>query len=296
MICIPTEGIAGGVQAGSVPFLAQIFVDRPAEAFGPEWEGKSLYEMQHVCGGALVAPDWVLTAGHCIHPDEIEKGYKVRLGVDQIINRAEGTIFDIAEVVPHPDFKSYRRDDIALIRIKPRGSIRVENPESSTYFRRISLRGARDANTMNFLNVARPAGMPVSRLPWGFESVTVYGWGKTRDIAGDAPAPETYEAQLTVIPNDFCARLEGFDANKVHPGVFCAVDPDRKTCRGDSGGPVVDALGNIVGIVSWGKKQCTGDGQPGVYTRVAAYSEWIDTIIGGSLLRRSQEQPAPRAS
>jgi secreted trypsin-like serine protease len=30
-----------------------------------------------------------------------------------------------------------------------------------------------------------------------------------------------------------------------------------------------------VGIVSWGKKRCSGDGQPGAYTRVESYLGWI---------------------
>jgi secreted trypsin-like serine protease len=27
--------------------------------------------------------------------------------------------------------------------------------------------------------------------------------------------------------------------------------------------------------VSWGKGRCTGDGQPGVFTRVASFRDWI---------------------
>jgi secreted trypsin-like serine protease len=31
----------------------------------------------------------------------------------------------------------------------------------------------------------------------------------------------------------------------------------------------------MVGIVSWGKGRCSGDGQPGAYTRVDKYLPWI---------------------
>ena len=60
---------------------------------------------------------------------------------------------------------------------------------------------------------------------------------------------------------------------------ICAGDPGRDSCRGDSGGPLLAKTETDevvqVGIVSFGSLVC-GDGNPGVYTNVAAYVSWIE--------------------
>ena len=284
--------------SGYIPFLAQIFVDRPDEDFKPawRWRGKALFQKQHVCGGALVAPDWVLTAAHCISPDQIEKGYKVKIGAHNISNPDDGIVMDIAEVVRHPNFRTYRRDDIALVRLKPRAGVKVGNPPPFDLYG-ISPRPPASSPSdrpIYFIDIARPVGTPVNRMPWGFEKVTIFGWGKSKNVEGDAASPLTYRVELKALKNDFCARLDGFGASKIFDTTFCAVDARQKTCRGDSGGPVLDHTGNIIGIVSWGKRQCLGDGQPGVYTRVAAYADWVDSVISDSLRERLANGESPR--
>ena len=44
--------------------------------------------------------------------------------------------------------------------------------------------------------------------------------------------------------------------------------------KGDSGGPVTDAEGYLIGIVSWGKQSCTVGG-PSVFAQTDYFLDWI---------------------
>ena len=56
--------------------------------------------------------------------------------------------------------------------------------------------------------------------------------------------------------------------------------PDRDSCNGDSGGPLISRAGGIdgtmflSGVVSFGTEKC-GVGVPAVFTSVMYYMSWI---------------------
>ena len=61
----------------------------------------------------------------------------------------------------------------------------------------------------------------------------------------------------------------------------CAGGNDKSACNGDSGGPLVCARDETyfqVGVVSFGPSPCDG-AIPGVYSRVAAFTDWINQTI-----------------
>jgi secreted trypsin-like serine protease len=255
---------AGGrpIPDKGAPWQAEIYGPFPAERF-PEKSraGKALWQLQHYCGGSLIAHDWVLTAAHCIDQDMVNAGYRVRLGAEDI-SRDDGMNFKIDRIVRHANYDTAQRptspnmyaNDIALLHIVDDGPVRARNPSQ---IREI---GLHQGPTM-------PAG----------DEVTGTGWGKTLPVEGNTPNAVLLKVDLKVMDQVECMNLPTYGAAKIHGKVFCATNPRRSTCQGDSGGPIIFTNGvpTLVGIISWGKKRCTGDGQPGVYTRVESYVDWI---------------------
>uniref|UniRef100_A0A2K5DNE6 Complement factor D n=1 Tax=Aotus nancymaae TaxID=37293 RepID=A0A2K5DNE6_AOTNA len=57
-----------------------------------------------------------------------------------------------------------------------------------------------------------------------------------------------------------------------------SIDHDLLLLQGDSGGPLVCG-GVLEGIVTSGSRVCGNRKKPGIYTRVASYSAWINSVL-----------------
>ena len=253
------------VRDAGAPWQAQVYYPNTA----PQWsaklaQGTPLWQLQHYCGGTLIAPDWVLTAAHCIDEDMVKAGYRVRLGA-QDISKSDGWTYKIDRIVRHSQYGSKKlpatpnmyANDIALIHI-------VEDRRQPP----------RDP--------ARVRAIPLYEKPVPAQAeVTGTGWGKTEAVEGHAPSAVLMKVDLRVMETARCQQLPGYGPQKIHGNVICAAHPQRSTCQGDSGGAIILTNGapTVVGVVSWGKKRCSGDGQPGAYTRVASYRDWISQAM-----------------
>ncbi len=225
--------------------------------------------LERRCVGTLIAARWVMTAAHCFYPeggassvaDASAQNTTIFVDHEQISSQvlAAEDGLPVSNVMIHPDFAagSGRYDaDIALLELA--------------------------------YPVANVPAQPLGGSPVAGDRATVVGWGVTevgldgQPKAGARLADELHEADLPIVPLDECRRIMG--SNNITDNMICAGyrDGGVDSCLGDSGGPLLvlrDGRYEQIGIVSFGDG-CAKPDRYGVYTRVAAFADWISELTG----------------
>ena len=207
------------------------------------------------CGGSLVAPDRVLTAGHCVaHFPEDALAAVVVGGVPRATSG----------VAMHPGYRTLNGragplDDVAIVRLA----------EPVTDVVPAALGGSPSGET-------RIVGSGRTVPPGARDSERgAYGGGLRTAVLRAIPDAECAAAYRTRRGNDG----ERFDARRM----LCATDPDgvapfSSGCNGDSGGPLWTGTKDapvVFGVVSFGGLRCGADRLPSVFAAVDHFRSFI---------------------
>ncbi len=228
------------------------------------------------CGGSVVAPTIVITAGHCTFdsitpPSQGMPGSAVPTSPSDLrvlVNTASllsgGQSIAVTSIVRHPNYHpeiDETLNDVALLRLATpvtAAPIAIIPPQSDY---RITLPGA--------------VG-------------TVSGWG-CFDTAAQCGLLSDYPtglriAALALHSNPYCTSIYArFHVNFDGVKSLCAGDPSASAtapgpCFGDSGGPLtVPGIGGhdlLIGLVSWG---VVCGGTPTAFTRITTYRSWLES-------------------
>jgi hypothetical protein len=214
---------------------------------------------EFLCGGTIIAENWILTAAHCTknsfgNPIPAAS-MSVKVGANNPRNANEGQKYNVSEVIVHESYDAgSHENDIALLKLQQPVNypnavpVKLITSEDVAY-------GATDPGVMSW----------------------VTGWGLIHVNPNNFPT-SLQKVQLPIVSNAQASLVwHSIPVTDIMAGYL---NGNKDACSGDSGGPlivpVVDEY-KVAGIVSWGSSNCNTYGG---YTRVSYFENWIRANTG----------------
>ncbi|NWW81008.1 OVCH2 protein, partial [Climacteris rufus] len=263
-IQVTTEDICGMPSNQPRFIFSRIIGGEEAVPYSWPWQVSVQIADEHICGGAVLAKDWVVTAAHCLHSrEQYRDTWMVVTGLHDLTEQEYRQKRSVKQYITHPSFNETTMDsDIALLQL---------------------------AEPLEFNPSVLPVCLPAKEeVLQPLRMCVVTGWGAPE--ADREKGEQLQQLEIPILALDICQSYYINLPNKVTQRMICAgfpLEEGKDSCTGDSGGPLVcPSEGNsgfytLHGITSWGLG-CGRKNYPGVYTNVGFFVDWIEENINSS--------------